>query len=75
MRRYGTWAGDPEGQPEDPALCVAEVQSWPLHVYSQCARKRGHGNAGLFCKQHAKMDPARLTIPKDFSVQPESEER
>ena len=54
-RRYGQWAGNPEGMREDPALCIEEV--WPsggAWIPRQCARKRGHGPDGLYCKQHAK---------------------
>ena len=55
-RRYGCWAGDPEGNPEDKDRCVAEAydRSGFGHFY-QCLRKRGHGPDGLYCKQHAKM--------------------
>ena len=53
--RYGEWAGNPKGYPEDKSLCVQEV--WApgrgIHCY-QCRRKRGHGPDGLYCKQHAK---------------------
>ena len=57
-RRYGVWAGDPKGQPEDRARCIEEV--WPQDRYwvpYQCQRKRGHGKNGLYCKQHAKKHP------------------
>ncbi len=50
-RRYGQWAGDPQGRAEDKTRCVEEVhQGW--HFY-QCQRKRGHGPLGEYCKQHA----------------------
>lgn len=50
MRRYGRYKN-----PEDPALCVVEVSVPPYHIHAyQCTRKRGHGEQGLFCKQHAK---------------------
>jgi len=58
-RRYGVWAGNPKGQAEDPTRCVMEVatnERWAL--YHQCFRKRGHGLKKLYCKQHAKMNPA-----------------
>jgi hypothetical protein len=70
MRRYGTWAGNPEGTPEDKGLCIIEVvtDSWFFH---QCQRKRGYGEGGLFCKQHARLSPneQRLRIPRDKEVQ------
>lgn len=51
VRKYGCWAGKPNGTPEDPSLCIVEVgQGW---LYSQCRRKRGHGYNGLLCKQHS----------------------
>lgn len=55
MRRYGVWAGDPKGTPENPTRCVAEV--YPASgsfVPHQCHRKRGHGDDGLYCYQHAR---------------------
>lgn len=60
-RRYGVWAGDPEGQPEDKTRCIKEVWpdgSWIPHP-RQCRRNRGHGKNGLYCKQHAKIVDAR----------------
>ena len=51
-RRYGSWAGNPKGTKEDVQLCVKEV--WHNMMAAQCARKRGHGPNGLYCKQHAK---------------------
>jgi hypothetical protein len=53
QRRYGVWAGQPKGMPEDPNRCIEEVHAsrWISH---QCSRKRGHGPDGLYCKQHAK---------------------
>lgn len=55
-RRYGNWAGNPEGKPEVPEHCVAEVRAegrWP--VFHQCSRKRGHGPCEWYCRQHAKI--------------------
>lgn len=55
-RRYGEWAGDPQGRPEDETRCIEEV--WPREIgwiAYQCTRKRGYGPGGLYCKQHAKM--------------------
>jgi len=35
----------------DPERCAKQVaHGW---TYAQCARKRGHGPEGAFCKQHA----------------------
>lgn len=54
-RRYGAWAGNPKGSPEDPTRCRAEV--WPRcrgFISAQCSRKRGHGEDGAFCSIHAK---------------------
>lgn len=53
-RRYGCWAGYPEGTRENKEHCIAEVYGWPSHISYQCQRKRGHGPNGEFCKQHAK---------------------
>ena len=56
-RRYGQWAGNPNGMEEDHQRCIKEV--WPIttnagwHPY-QCLRRRGYGESGLYCKQHAK---------------------
>lgn len=56
-RRYGQWAGNEAGIPEDVACCVKSVFSgWHSH---QCSRRRGHGPDGLYCKQHAKKEEAK----------------
>jgi hypothetical protein len=56
-RRYGVWAGKPKGYSMDTTRCIEEV--WPplsvSWVSAQCARRRGYGPGGEFCKQHAKM--------------------
>lgn len=58
-RRYGQWAGNPQGQPERLMDCREEV--WPEHGMAyQCQRKRGHGLNGWFCKQHAKRHPVAV---------------
>ena len=57
MRRYGRWAGNSYGLPENNASCIIEVAEpgrWIIH-YHQCSRKRGYGPDELYCKQHAKM--------------------
>lgn len=54
-KRYGSWAGDPKGNPENPERCIKEV--WPRSgswTPYQCTRPRGHGPDGLYCRQHAK---------------------
>ena len=54
-RRFGEWAGNPNGTPEDITRCIEEV--WPQShgwIPYQCHRKRGYGPGGLYCKQHAK---------------------
>jgi hypothetical protein len=54
LRRYGRWAGNPQGMKEDVTRCawiVCEARWIPR----QCARKRGHGPDGLLCRQHARM--------------------
>ena len=57
-RRYGAWSGNPRGHPEDSARCVASVYG-DGYRSSQCARRRGHGEDGLYCRQHAKRRPAK----------------
>lgn len=51
-RRYGQWAGNPNGYRFKPSRCACEVSSKYLLV--QCSRKPGHGPDELYCKQHAK---------------------
>lgn len=45
---------------EDPKRCIAEVPLQPggWH-WIQCSRKRGYGEDGLYCKQHAKRYPVK----------------
>lgn len=54
MRRYGIFAGNPKGIPEDTTKCVEEVQTQYDVIGHQCDRKRGYGPNGLYCKQHGK---------------------
>ena len=60
-RRYGEWAGNLNGHPENPVHCIKEV--WPADGRSmipyQCRRQRGYGPDGLYCKQHAKLAEQR----------------
>ena len=51
MRRYGQWSGNPQGQAGDPERC--EYAVWSDHRERQCSRKRGHGEGGRYCRQHA----------------------
>jgi hypothetical protein len=51
-RRYGEWAGNPQGFQEDTKRCAEEV--WDRFLMRQCSRNRGHGPNGEYCKQHAK---------------------
>ena len=53
-RRYGQWAGFPQGRAEDKNRCAEEIWPYPGWVPRQCTRKRGHGPGGQYCKQHAK---------------------
>jgi len=56
MKRYGVWSGNPRGIAEDTIKCIDSV--YPAidrgMIEAQCSRKRGYGERGLFCKQHAK---------------------
>ena len=54
-RRYGRWAGNQKGDPEDPTRCIEVVCGRNRSVLTyQCSRKRGYGPGGLYCAQHAK---------------------
>ncbi len=57
MRRYGTWAGNPHGQPENVLRCVERVHGAFNPGGYQCNRKRGHGKNLEYCAQHAKRYP------------------
>jgi hypothetical protein len=50
--RYGEWGGNPSGNRPLPDRCAHEVYDGMTRIFSQCARKRGHGPEGAFCKQH-----------------------
>jgi hypothetical protein len=59
-RRYGVWAGRPEGNAdEDETHCIEEVHD--KFVGYQCSRRRGYGPNGLYCKQHARWYEHNLT--------------
>ena len=55
-RRFGRWAGNPDGYEEDPFRCVEEIVGREPGGY-QCFRQRGHGRYGAYCWQHAKQHP------------------
>lgn len=46
-------------KPEDPTRCVCcckqKGSTYRQSIFGQCNRKRGYGQDGKFCKQHAKM--------------------
>lgn len=50
-KRYGAWAGNPNGKPYKPERCAYET--YIDYIGRQCNRKKGHGPGGLYCKQHA----------------------
>lgn len=53
---YGCWAGNPKGSAYREGSCAYEVQETGRGMnFYQCQRKNGHGIAGLYCKQHARM--------------------
>ncbi len=71
MRRYGNWAGNPDGKPEDTTRCKAEVRgdnAWP--TYRQCGRRRIDGLGG-FCRQHSMMHAKgrRVSVPPEEPAQ------
>lgn len=63
FRRYGRWAGMPNGIREDVTRCIEEVHDG--HLFHQCGRKRGHGPDGLYCKQHDPAEVARRKAEAD----------
>lgn len=54
-RRYGQWAGKPDGYPENIEHCIKGVFPGNSFIERQCTRKRGYGLNKLYCKQHAKL--------------------
>lgn len=60
-RIYGKWAGNNRGVLENVTRCIAEVWGNGFISY-QCSRKRGHGENGLYCKQHARKYGRNLTL-------------
>jgi len=51
-KRYGQWAGNPNGVAEDPKRCVEEVYQEIGWRWRQCGNPRGHGPDGLYCSKH-----------------------
>lgn len=50
---------------EDTNKCAAQIQ-YNYHFF-QCSRRRGYGEGGLLCKQHARLqsDGRHIDIPAD----------
>ena len=40
----------------DPARCIKKVYAGTWLPRRQCSRHRGHGDDGLYCRQHAGGD-------------------
>ncbi len=59
LRVYGQWAGNEKGRLENLTRCITGVFQHGSMIEAQCARKRGHGPDGLYCKQHAKQEEGR----------------
>jgi hypothetical protein len=58
LRRYGVWSGNPKGyryKPDQCSIQVSDGTAWAAANAHQCSRKSGHGDGGMFCKQHAKL--------------------
>lgn len=53
-RRYGCWAGRPNGRGEDVMCCIEQIHRKHTTILGQCSKKRGFGPNGEFCKQHAR---------------------
>ncbi len=65
VRIYGSWGGNPKGYPEDVTKCIESVTGTERGALSgQCRRKRGHGEDGLYCKQH---DPKSVAARREES--------
>ena len=53
-RRYGQWAGNPDGQPEKPGYCTEKVYPTGSFINRQCSKKAKYGPSDEYCKIHAK---------------------
>lgn len=65
-RRYGCWAGRPQGQAEDPACCIKEI--FPPgrgEMHRQCNSPRGFGPKGEYCKKHDPDAVAAKNVASD----------
>ena len=65
MRRYGKWAGNEKGVPENSLHCLAEIPIKGTYLFGQCSNPRGTEEHRYLCRVHAKMDPKRVHIPED----------
>jgi len=55
-RRYGAWAGEPDGRKYGEGFCAYEVWGGPRGMTAyQCCRRNGYGPEELYCKTHAKI--------------------
>ncbi len=61
-RRYGKWAGNSQGTPEDTTRCMAEISDTGGFIFRQCSRKRLDGFDGL-CRQHGMTRAKGLNVP------------
>lgn len=63
-RRYNVWAGNPDGDAEDPKRCLVEAYQRGISLFHQCANARGED--GL-CGTHRaqKAAGANLHVPLD----------
>lgn len=77
-RRYGVWAGMPEGAKEDKTRCIEEVWGGGrgMDLY-QCSKKRGHGPEGLYCGIHdpAKVAAREAALREKWAKQSEADSR
>lgn len=66
LRRYGKWAGRPEGALEDPERCCAEVFPRGSYIARQCLRKRDSRSELGLCQRHEKERKAgrHINIPE-----------
>lgn len=72
QERYNSLGGR-SGSPADPSRCCVEVSDRQRWIsYSQCARKRGYGPEGAYCKQH---DPSAVKKRNDEREAAYAEER
>ncbi len=58
MRTYDANEFERE-KPEDVRRCIEVVRGWNGWHHPQCSRKRGFGEDGLYCKQHARKHLAK----------------